>query len=181
MNDLTPDVPPAAKAAARACRAFAIAVALLLPWIAAGCGGGASEAPVVETPASRYDAGPRAGEFPVAERLAIRGDSIFRQKACTACHAFGKPLTGPDLQGVSMRRTARWMEEQILHPEIMLLEDPITIDLYNQTMVRMANQGLTLDEARAVIEYLKRKDEDMAPVQPAAAAGGAAAAKSAPG
>ena len=28
-----------------------------------------------------------------------------------------KRLTGPDLRGVTRRRTAQWMESQILHPE----------------------------------------------------------------
>lgn len=126
-----------------------------------GCGGQKRSDPASQTaPASPYDVGPRAGEFPVAERLAIKGEAIFKQKGCTACHAFGKLLTGPDLRGVTMRRSARWMEMQILHPEIMLQEDPITIALYNQFMVRMANQGLTPNEARCVIEYLKRMDEE---------------------
>jgi hypothetical protein len=135
--------------------------AILLVLAAPGC----RKRPAPETsapagPTSPYDTGPRAGEFPVAERLAERGREIFKQKGCTACHAFGRLLTGPDLRGVSARRSARWMEMQILHPEIMLQEDPITIDLYNQYMVRMANQGLTPLEARSVVEFLKWVDED---------------------
>jgi hypothetical protein len=59
-----------------------------------------------------------------------------------------------------MRRSVRWMEMQILHPDIMVTEDPITVALYNQYMVRMANQGLSPEEALCVIEYLKWVDED---------------------
>jgi mono/diheme cytochrome c family protein len=145
--------------------------ALLLAMVALsspGCGRKAPEPAAPAAPSSPYDTGPRAGEFPVAERLAEKGRDLFKQKACTACHAFGRLLTGPDLRGVSMRRSTRWMEMQILHPDVMVTEDPITIDLYNTYLVRMANQGLTPDEARCVIEYLKWVDEDStkAPVIP---------------
>lgn len=146
---------------AHAATSFALPLALLaILVVAPGCGRRAPAPPAETAPTSPYDTGPRAGEFPVAERLAERGREIFKQKGCTACHAFGKLLTGPDLRGVSARRSARWMEMQILHPDIMLQEDPITIALYNQYMVRMANQWLTPLEARCVIEFLKWVDED---------------------
>lgn len=143
---------------------------VLLLLAAPGCRRRGPEPAPEATITSPRDTGPRAGEFPVAERLALRGRDLFKQKACTACHAFGRTLTGPDLRGVTMQRSAGWMEQQILHPEIMLQEDPITIDLYNRYLVRMANQGLTPDEARCVIEYLKWVDEDstQAPALPAA-------------
>ena len=137
-----------------------VALLAALLFLAPGCGRNAPE-PTAEPPVtSPLDNGPRAGEFPVAERLAIKGQGLFKAKGCTACHAFGRPLTGPDLRGVSMRRSVRWMENQILHPEIMIVEDPITISLYNTYLTRMANQGLTPDEALCVIEFLKRQDED---------------------
>ena len=166
---------------------FAAAALLLATALAAAPGCGRKEEPVADTgPTSPLDVGARAGEFPVAERLAERGRAIFKQKGCTACHAFGRTLTGPDLRGVTMRRSAAWIERQILHPDLMLQEDPITIDLYNQFMVRMANQGLTRFETRCVIEYLKWVDEDstQAPVLPgtpsAAAAPETPAAPAAP-
>lgn len=155
--------------------ASSVLLACLLGLVAliAALGCGKKEATVEEAvPQSPLDVGPRAGEFPFAERLAERGRDIFKQKGCTACHAFGKTLTGPDLRGVTMRRSAAWIERQILHPDLMLQEDPITIDLYNQFMVRMANQGLTPFESRCVIEYLKWVDEDstQAPVLPSSPA-----------
>jgi cytochrome c5 len=69
---------------------------------------------------SKYDAGPRAGEQPADEELAEQGEKLFREKGCSACHAFGVRMSGPDLKGVSMRRTAEWMEHQILEPEVMV-------------------------------------------------------------
>jgi len=146
-----------------------------------GCGGGTgtdqtagttppastpAPAPAETTPAaalpatSRFDDGPRAGEAAVNAALAAGGEKLFQTKGCVVCHGFGKKITCPDLVGVSMRRTARWMEEQILHPEVMVKEDRIAAELKTQYVLPMTNQGLTPDEARAVIEFLKRKDRE---------------------
>src|SRR5436190_23567955 len=114
---------------------FLIAGCLVGLVLIAGCGGGqntqtsegsssgssswSAATPASGTPSmpavSAYDSGPRAGESPVDEALAEQGEKLFSTKGCTACHAFGKRVTGPDLAGVTMRRTAVWMENQILH------------------------------------------------------------------
>lgn len=144
-----------------------------------GCGGGsgsdqtAGSPPASSTPApappetaaalpttSKYDDGPRAGEAPVKAAMATDGEKLFQTKGCVVCHGFGKKVTCPDLVGVSMRRTALWMENQILHPEVMVKEDRISAELKTQFTLPMTNQGLTPDEARAVIEFLKRKDRE---------------------
>jgi cytochrome c551/c552 len=132
----------------------------------AGCGGGKSSAGDGSAPAataaavSKYDSGPRAAETAVNQELAERGEELFKTKGCSACHAFGQKLSGPDLAGVSMRRTAAWMEQQILHPEVMTKEDPIAKELFAKFMLQMPNQGLSQAEALAVIEYLKHEDHE---------------------
>lgn len=165
-------------------RGQSLEVALFLSaLLAAGCGGKKSEG---ETPAStpsstpapaasgatsmpavsRYDSGPRAADSPVDKAKAEQGEKLFQTKGCSACHAFGKKVTCPDLAGVSKQRTATWMENQILHPEVMTKEDPIAHDLFAKFSLQMPNQKLTEDEARAVIEFIKHKDKEA----PAAAA-----------
>jgi len=109
---------------------------------------------------SPYDSGPRAGESPIDEALAEQGEKLFQTKGCTACHGFGKRLTGPDLAGVSMRRTALWMENQILHPEKMVKEDPISHALFAQYALQMPNQKVAPEEAKAIIEYFKHQDHE---------------------
>lgn len=150
-------------------RSIAMTSFLVLLLAAAGCGGksepksdGSGSGAV-----SQYDGGPRAGEYPVEPAMASRGEGLFKTKGCTACHAYGKRLTGPDLKGVTQRRTAVWMENQILHPEIMTHSDPISKNLLATYMVQMSNQGLKPDEAKAVIEYLKKLDEESAETQQA--------------
>jgi mono/diheme cytochrome c family protein len=139
--------------------------------LAAGCNGGKTETQTQGQAGtgSPYDVGPRAGEFPVEPALATQGEGLFKTKGCTACHAYGKRLTGPDLRGVTTRRTATWMEHQILHPEVMTKTDPISKQLLAQYMVQMSNQNLKPEEAKAVIEYLKKLDEESSVTQQAQA------------
>lgn len=149
---------------------FLLAVAALLS--CGGCTGSSgddasatSESHLAKAPAATtgtLDQGPRAGESRADEALARRGEQLFQDKGCSACHAFGKRVTGPDLAGVSMRRTAAWMENQILHPDVMVKQDPISRKLFAEFMLQMPNQGLTPEEARAVIEFFKHRDHEAA-------------------
>jgi len=146
-------------------RRIPVVLALLLATVLplGGCGGGGSKdssATTATGPRSPLDIGPRAGDSPVAAALAAQGEPLFKKKGCTACHAYGKRLTGPDLKGVTRRRTAQWMEQQILHPEIMVKEDPLSHELFGIYNLQMANQGLFPEEAKAVIEYFKKLDEE---------------------
>ncbi len=109
---------------------------------------------------SKYDAGPRAGEEPLRGQLADAGEQLFKDKGCSACHAFGARLSGPDLNGVSMRRTGMWLENQILHPEVMTKDDPISRQLMGTYALQMPNLGLTPEQAQSLIEYLKHRDHD---------------------
>jgi hypothetical protein len=59
-----------------------------------------------------------------------------------------------------MRRTAAWMESQILHPDLMVKQDPTAHALFAQYALQMPKQGLTPDEARSVIEFFKYKDHE---------------------
>lgn len=152
-------------------RPVSVLVLVLALAVLAGCGGkpaadeAASSAPAPATPASGgllakslYDDGPRAAESPVDAAAAAAGEKLFSTKGCTACHAWGKRLTGPDLKGVTTRRTAVWMENQILHPDVMVKTDPIAHELFATYALQMPKQGLTPEEAKQVIEHLKKLD-----------------------
>jgi len=151
-------------------------VALLALYALAGCGGSggssgaASTAATAAAPAaggvaatSQYDGGPRAADTPVDASKVDEGKGLFQTKGCSACHAFGRRLSCPDLAGVTHRRTAAWMEQQVLHPDVMTKTDPISHGLFAQYALQMPNQGLTPDQARAVIEFFKQTDRAGAP------------------
>jgi cytochrome c551/c552 len=145
-----------------------VGIAFIAALSLGGCGGKqAEQAAVPETPPpaatpaafvppADLDQGPRAGESPVDEALAAQGEKLFQSRGCVACHAFGKKVLGPDLKGVAMQRTAKWMEAQILHPIEMVQQDPISKQLMTEFKTQMTNQGLSPDEARAVVEHIKK-------------------------
>ena len=142
--------------------------------VLAGCGGDKStDTAPASTPAATpsaagggnpttlpadLDAGPRAGASAADHESAERGEKVFQAKGCSACHAFGVKKSGPDLAGVSLRRTAKWMESQILHPDLMVKQDAIARELFAKHALQMPNQGLTQEQAHDVIEYLKSQD-----------------------
>jgi mono/diheme cytochrome c family protein len=141
----------------------AIAV-LVLVLALAGCSKGSgteqtSSAGTTAT-ASKYDRGPRAADEPIDETLVAQGQTLFQTKGCSACHGIGRRISCPDLQDVPLQRTSEWMENQILHPEVMTKEDPIAHQLLAQYSLQMPNQQLTQPEAKAVIEFLKKKSHE---------------------
>lgn len=86
--------------------------------------------------------------------LAKRGEEIYVLK-CTACHAPDKEKLGPAPTGIFARRTPEWIMNMILNPEEMAMKDPIGRGLLMKYNTVMANQGLSEDDARAVLEYFR--------------------------
>ncbi|HEY7535817.1 MAG TPA: cytochrome c [Thermodesulfobacteriota bacterium] len=98
---------------------------------------------------------------PINEELAEKGEGLFKTKGCIACHTIGKgKLTGPDLAGVTKRRNLDWIQNQILHPEVMLENDPIAKELLATYLIKMPNQNVTPEGAQAIIMYLREKDSE---------------------
>jgi mono/diheme cytochrome c family protein len=105
--------------------------------------------------------GPRAFEGPINAALATKGAELFKMKTCSTCHGFGARITGPDLKGVTHRRTVTWMKNQILHPDVMTKEDPISRQLLGTYLVQMPKLPVADEEADALIEFLKQKDLEL--------------------
>ena len=125
-----------------------------------GSGGGTTPSTSVST-TSPYDMGPRAFEAPINDALATKGEELFKSKTCSTCHGFGVRITGPDLKGVTHRRTSQWMTQQILNPGVMTKQDPIAKQLLGTYAVQMPKLPVTPDDAQSLIEYLKKKDKEL--------------------
>lgn len=91
----------------------------------------------------------------VDDAMAVKGKEVYDQM-CLACHRIGKKFIGPAPDGILERRTPEWVMNMILNPDQMVKEDPLAKDLlieFNGSP--MANQGLTEEQARAVLEYFR--------------------------
>ncbi len=94
-------------------------------------------------------------ETEVNEAMAANGKEVF-DKMCLACHRIGKKFIGPAPNKILERRTPEWVMNMILNPDQMVKEDQLAKDLlieFNGSP--MANQGLTEEQARAVLEYFR--------------------------
>ncbi len=91
----------------------------------------------------------------IDEALVKNGEEVYNQ-LCLACHRVGKKFIGPAPNGILERRSPEWVMNMILDPENMVKEDPLAKDLLTEfNGAPMANQGLTEDQARAVLEYFR--------------------------
>lgn len=91
----------------------------------------------------------------INQDMATHGQDVFK-KMCTACHRTGKKFIGPAPDGILDRRTPEWVMNMILNPEEMVQKDPLAKELlieFNGSP--MANQNLSEEDARAVLEYFR--------------------------
>ena len=151
-----------------------IFLVLIVAMALVSCGGSSEEAPAATPPAdgefSVYKAKEKVGpegvgpiknlEFgEIDNDLAIQGDTIFTAM-CTSCHKMAKRHVGPALSGILERRNPAWVMNMILNPEVMVKEDPAAKKLFEEYLSPMANQNLTEEEARAVVEYFRKYSLD---------------------
>ncbi len=91
----------------------------------------------------------------IDEALAKSGEEVYNQM-CLACHRIGKKFIGPAPNGILERRSPEWVMNMILNPEGMVKEDALAKDLLMEfNGAPMANQGLTEEQARNVLEFFR--------------------------
>ena len=91
----------------------------------------------------------------IDQEMAAKGQEVYNQM-CLACHRVGKKFIGPAPDKILERRSPEWVMNMILNPEGMVKENPLAKDLlieFNGSP--MANQGLSEEQARAVLEYFR--------------------------
>ncbi len=90
------------------------------------------------------------------------GGEIF-QDNCSGCHTIGKGNSvGPDLSGVTIRREENWLIRQIKDPDGLVEEkDPIALQLLKEFNMPMVALGLSDEEIKEIILYLKNFDNNI--------------------
>lgn len=128
--------------------------------------GSAGTPPVSEKPAAESASDKGIGKFqhvvlshPLDENLVKTGGTISDIK-CASCHKMTEEkLVGPGWKGVTERRTPEWIMNFITNVDEMLDKDPDAQALLEICMVRMPNQNLSDEDARAVLEYMRKIDD----------------------
>jgi protein SCO1/2 len=97
-----------------------------------------------------------AGTF-ADDPLNLPGQALFL-KTCGGCHTVGRGnKVGPDLGGVTTRRSRDWLASYIMEPEKMRArQDPAALSLAAKyPAVRMPNLGLSELDSSDVIAYIE--------------------------
>ncbi len=92
----------------------------------------------------------------IDDAMVAKGKEIFKIN-CTACHKFKKRYIGPGLNGITERRSPEWIMNMILNADEMLQKDPVAKALIAEYNAPMAQQQISEEEARAILEYFRTK------------------------
>ena len=114
---------------------------------------------------SSYDPKRGEGKFTTVElgaaldqAMATKGEEVSGVK-CTSCHkTTDEKLVGPGWKGVTERRKPEWIMNFITNPDPMIDKDPEVQAQLEICLVRMPNQGLVDDEARSILEFMRKND-----------------------
>lgn len=91
----------------------------------------------------------------IDQTMVAHGTDVFK-KMCTACHRTDKKFIGPAPKNILERRSPEWVMNMILNPEEMTQKDPLAKALLIEfNGAPMANQNLSEEDARAVLEYFR--------------------------
>lgn len=100
------------------------------------------------------------GSVAVDPALAKKGKSLYANRGCATCHAFGKKLAGPDLAGVMERRDHDWLRRWLMNTTEMIESDSLAkamVAEYNNT--KMPNMKLQTADVDALFHYFQQETE----------------------
>jgi mono/diheme cytochrome c family protein len=97
---------------------------------------------------------------PPDTQMAAQGQAIYNVK-CLACHKLSsEKLVGPGWKGVTTRRKPEWIMNFITNTNVMLDSDLVAQQLMVTCLIRMPVQNLKDDEARNVLEFMRKNDSE---------------------
>ncbi len=87
-------------------------------------------------------------------QMVAAGKKIF-QNRCSGCHRIHEDVAAPALGGVLQERSAQFVMNMILNPQGMIENNPEVMAMRGQYATDMVDVGLSKEEARQVVEYLR--------------------------
>lgn len=95
---------------------------------------------------------------PLNDAMAATGGKTYEVK-CSSCHkTTEEKLVGPGWKGVTTRHKPEWIMNFMTNTDEMLNKDPKAQAQLEICMVRMPNQNLSDDDARSLLEFMRKND-----------------------
>lgn len=95
---------------------------------------------------------------PLNAAMATTGNKVYEVK-CASCHkTTEEKLVGPGWKDVTKRHEPEWIMNFMTNTDEMLDKDPKAQSMLEICMVRMPNQNLTDDDARGLLEFMRKND-----------------------
>ena len=86
------------------------------------------------------------------------GNQVSQVK-CSSCHKLtDEKLVGPGWAGVTTRRKPEWIMNFITNTDVMINKDPEVQAQLELCLVRMPNQNLSDEDARNLLEFMRKND-----------------------
>ncbi|MEP7319675.1 MAG: c-type cytochrome, partial [Panacibacter sp.] len=86
------------------------------------------------------------------------GNKVFDVK-CGSCHKLTEEkLVGPGWKGVTTRHEPVWIMNFVTNTDEMITKDPSAQAQLEICLVRMPNQSLSDDDARNLLEFMRKND-----------------------
>jgi len=92
---------------------------------------------------------------PIDPALVKKGQEIFDTK-CASCHKLDEKYVGPPQRDVYKRRSPEFILNFMLNPEENYKKHPEAKKLLGEYLTQMPNQNLTIDEAKAMLDYFRK-------------------------
>lgn len=90
--------------------------------------------------------------------MASKGEKISDLK-CMSCHKLSnEKLVGPGWENVTKRHSAEWIMNFMTNTDEMIDKDPKAQAMLEICMVRMPNQNLSDEDARDILEFMRKND-----------------------
>ena len=95
-------------------------------------------------------------QFSVDAAQAAQGAKVWKSKSCDGCHTIGKGRrAGPDLAGVTSRRTSAWLAQWLKDPPAMAKSDPEAKEMVKEAKgMVMPDMRLTDQQVQGLIHYM---------------------------
>jgi len=103
-----------------------------------------------------FSASVAQAQMNVDASLAKKGKALFQSRGCMACHTIGKSgkMAGPDLAGVTERRSHDWLKRWLKNPTEMIGSDSIADAMVAEAKnVKMPNMKLSDSDIDALLNY----------------------------